>query len=150
MRRLRPLRVVPPNASMTPSTSRQNAQATSSSRMAMRSDPRHGLLGVEPAFGVGRRDAFERAARRLPLGAVGRQLDDLLPLRRRGLQILLAEREHDALVQQRLRVLRIDLQRLLELRERLVGLVACSSSSRRGRCWRRRSSDRARAPARTT
>ena len=67
--------------------------------------------------------SLEAPPRGLPLGAVGRQLDDLLPLGRRRLQVLFAEREHDALVEQRLGVLRVDRERSLELRQRLIGLV---------------------------
>ena len=51
------------------------------------------------AWVSGRGDTFERALRRLSLGAVGRELDDLLPRRLRAREILLAERQHDALVQ---------------------------------------------------
>jgi hypothetical protein len=72
---------------------------------------------------VSRLQAVERALGRLTFGTVGREGDDLLPGLRGALEILLAECPDDTEVQQRLRVLRIDFQRLLELRERLVGLI---------------------------
>ena len=60
-----------------------------------------------PACLVSGRDAFERALGGLPFGAVRRQRHDLLPFRSGGLEIPLAEREDDAFVEQRLRMLGI-------------------------------------------
>jgi hypothetical protein len=57
---------------------------------------------------------------RLRFRRARRELDDLLPCVRGTLQVTLAECQHDAFVEQRLRVLRIDLQRILELLERIV------------------------------
>ena len=93
-----------------------------------------GFVRRRPIGRMRRLQAVERALGRLPFGAVGRELDHLLPGLRRAVEILLAERLHDADVQQRLGVLRIELQRLVELLERLVRLVRCSSSRRRDRC----------------
>ena len=64
-----------------------------------------------------RRDAFERAARRLRFRAARRERNHLLPCRLRTREILLAERQHDPLIQQRLGVPGIELQRLLEDRK---------------------------------
>ena len=64
---------------------------------------------------VRRLQAVERALRGLPFRAVGRELDHLLPGLGRAVEILLAERLHDADVQQRLRVLGIELERAVEL-----------------------------------
>ena len=72
---------------------------------------------------MGGREAFERLPRLPALGAFGRDLDEPAPDLRGTLEILLAERAHDAHVQQRLGVLRIDLQRMLELLDGEVGLV---------------------------
>ena len=57
-------------------------------------------------------------AARPAFGRAGRELHDLLPYLGGALQIALAEREHDAFVEQRLGVLRIDAQREFELLER--------------------------------
>ena len=51
-----------------------------------------------------RRDAFERSARGLPLGAIRRDLDHPLPGRLGTREILPAERQHNPLVQHRLRM----------------------------------------------
>ena len=118
-----------------PSTSRQNARATMTTRTMNSSEPQqHQAPGFLAAAGVRRLQAVERALRRLPFGAVRRDRHHLLPRRVGAVEILLAERLHDADVQQRLGVLRIELERLVELRERLVRLVRCSSSRRRDRC----------------
>ena len=58
-----------------------------------------------------------------PSGLSGASSMHLLPRAVGPGQVLLAERAHDALVQQRLRVLGIDASAIVELRERLVGLV---------------------------
>src|SRR4029453_17666987 len=73
---------------------------------------------------VRRGNPVQGATRGLTFWTVRRQLDDLLPLSRRTFQILFTERQHDALVEQRLRVRGADLQRSLELRQRLIRLVA--------------------------
>ena len=78
--------------------------------------------------------ALERALGGLPFGAFGRNLDHLLPRLLGTVQILLAEGAHDADVQQRLRVLRVDLQRLVELLQRPVRLVRVVVRYRRARC----------------
>src|SRR5580700_10952350 len=67
--------------------------------------------------------AIERTLGGLPFGAVRRQLDHLLPGLDRAVQILLAEGSDDADVQQGLDVIGIELERMLELLERLVRLV---------------------------
>src|SRR5262249_33258362 len=67
--------------------------------------------------------AVERSLRRLRLGAVGGELNDLLPGFLGAGEILFAERFYDPDVQQRLGVLRINLQRVRKLLERLVGLI---------------------------
>ena len=67
--------------------------------------------------------ALERTLGRLSFGTVGCDLRDLLPRLGRALEIPLAVRLDDAEVQQRLGVLRIELQRVLELRQRFVRLV---------------------------
>ena len=111
-----------------PSTTRQNVCAITRNRIASRRNritdwsTRHrtGLLG--------RGNSFEPALRRLRFRTVRRKFDDLLPRLGRAGQILLAERQDDALVQQRLRVVRIDPQRVLELLQRFVGSGSCSSS----------------------
>src|SRR5687768_13391104 len=73
--------------------------------------------------GMRRADPLEPLPGARRLLAVGCDFDDTLPRPRRPLEVLLAPRANDADVQQRLRMLRIDGERFLELRERLVGLV---------------------------
>ena len=68
-------------------------------------------------------DAFEPLLRARRFLAVRRDLDDALPRLRGAFEILLAPGADDADVQQRLRVLGIDRQRLLELLQRAVGLI---------------------------
>src|SRR5688572_26946701 len=103
------------------STSFQKARATKSSRIAMRIQRITGSASRGRALlRVGGRHALEGAPRGLPFGALGRERDDLLPRFRRPGEILLAERHHDALVEQRLRVRRVDLQRVVELLERAI------------------------------
>src|SRR6266851_7473475 len=72
---------------------------------------------------VRRLHAVKRTFGGLSLGSVGRERDDLPPRLGGAVEVLLAECLHDADVQQRLGVLRIDLEGTLELLERLVGLV---------------------------
>ena len=62
-----------------------------------------------PIPGMRRLQAVERPLRRLSFRAVGRDLQHLLPRLCRAVEILLAERLDDADVEQRLRVLRIEL-----------------------------------------
>ena len=52
-----------------------------------------------------------------------RDRNDALPRLGRAREILLAERADDALVEQRLEMRRIELERVVELRERPVGLL---------------------------
>src|SRR3954463_3467741 len=68
-------------------------------------------------------DAVERLACRSGFFAARREVDHLLPRIRGPLEVLLAERTHDADVQHRLCVFRIDREGVLELLERLVGVV---------------------------
>src|SRR5436190_5437916 len=70
-----------------------------------------------------RLQAVERPLGGLRLGRRRREIDDLLPRLGGALQILLAERPHDADVEQRLDVFRIERERFVELRERFVGLI---------------------------
>ena len=56
----------------------------------------------------------------LSLRALRREIDDLLPRLLGAREILLAERPDDALVQQRLRMFRVDFQRFVELLERSI------------------------------
>ena len=72
---------------------------------------------------VGGREAVERLPGLPAFQALRRDLDEPLPDLGGALEILLAECAHDAQVQQRLRVLRIDLQRVLELLDRQIWLV---------------------------
>ena len=58
--------------------------------------------------------AVERTTGRLAFGALGRQLDHLLPLGGRRLQVLFTEGEHDAFVEQRLGMPGVQLQAPLE------------------------------------
>src|SRR5438094_4759762 len=68
-------------------------------------------------------DPIERLARGPGFLRIRRDRDDLVPHLDRAVEILLAHGAYDADVEQRLDVLRVDLQRLLELRERAIGLV---------------------------
>ena len=115
----------PRTPSTMPSTRRQNARATKMARTMKQDEPEHHAPGFcrrrRPGAPTCRLSSARLAA--CPSGTVGRDLHHLLPRLRRAVEILLAERLHDADVQQRLRVLRIELQRVLELRERLVRLV---------------------------
>src|SRR5262245_48517177 len=63
------------------------------------------------------------AACGLPCWARRRDGDHFLPGLRGALQILLTECAHDTKIQQGLRVLRVDLQRFVELCQRTVRLV---------------------------
>ena len=67
--------------------------------------------------------AFERFLRGLSFGTVRCERHDLLPRCRGAVEILLAERLDDAQVEQRLGVLGIDRQRMLELLDRAIRLV---------------------------
>ena len=73
-----------------------------------------------------RAHAVERTLRRLTFWAVGCKLDDLVPCLRGTFEILLAERLDDPDVQERFRMLRIELQRVLELRESSSGANAAA------------------------
>ena len=89
---------------------------------------------ASPGAGVRRAQAVERALGGLPFRAVRRDRDDLLPGLRRAVEILLAERPHDADVQQRLGMLGIELQRAGRTARAPCPAGSCSSSRRRGRC----------------
>src|SRR6266850_6196321 len=101
------------------STMRQKMRETMMKRMRRRtkraiSRPRRlslpgaGGAGTATCAGVRRLQTVEGAFGGLTFRTLRRELDHLLPRVRRALQILLAERFHDAEIQQRLRVLRID------------------------------------------
>ena len=92
----------------------------------MATPPPGGFAAGAPAA-CARADAFEPLLGRARLRTVGRDVDDALPRLGGAFEILLAPRAHDPDVEQRLRMLRIDRQRPLELLQRPVGLVRCSS-----------------------
>ena len=66
---------------------------------------------------------FETLLGALAFLAVGRERDDPLPGLFSAAKIPLSEREHDALVEERLYVSRVQAQRYVELRERAIDLV---------------------------
>src|SRR5688500_17300373 len=101
---------------MTASITFQNMRATMIRRMAMRIQRTTGLASQSGSrcaalLLVRGGDAFERAPGRLTLRTVRRDVDDLLPRRRRRVQVLLAESHHDPLVEERLGMARIKLER---------------------------------------
>ena len=67
--------------------------------------------------------AVERLPGALSLGRVRRVIDDTLPGLRGAVEIVLAERPHDAEIEQGLGVARIDGERAIELLERAIRLV---------------------------
>src|SRR4051794_20546568 len=93
-----------------PWTSRQTARTTkaTSSRTTNRRtmSPSRAAAGAEVL--VRGAHAVERLLCGARLLGVGRDPENLLPGRRRAVQVLLAERAHDALVEERLGVARVD------------------------------------------
>ena len=83
------------------------------------SDPA-GLAGP-PRSGCAQRTPSSACRAARASWRAGRDLEHLLPRLGGALEILLAERAHDADVQQRLGVRRIDRERSVELRERPSG-----------------------------
>src|SRR5579872_3101748 len=107
-----------------PPTRRHSAPATSMYSRGNSSSSMSGPWGRRGARRwVGGSNGVERALRRLTLRAVGRDLHHLLPRLQRAVEILLAKGFHDAHVEQRLHVFRIERQRMLELFERLIRLI---------------------------
>ena len=96
-------------------------------RIMRRRSPAAWRAGAPPAgaarLGMRRTHRLDHPLGGAALGALGRDVHDLLPDRRGAGQILLPEGAHDADVQHGLGVLRLDLQRALELRQRPIGLV---------------------------
>src|SRR5262249_44416304 len=80
-------------------------------------------LGCGWAAGVRRAQAVERTLGGVGFGRARRDLDQLIPRFFSGGEILLAESSNDTKVQQSLRVLRVNLQRMRELLDRFVRLV---------------------------
>ena len=121
----------PLTPSTMPSTSRQNARATKMIRTMKSTSAaasRTGLLCAD-AGGCAERQAVERALRRLAFRAVGRDLRR--PAARPASapsRSCLPNALHDADVQQRLGVLGIELQRVIELRRAPCPAGSCSSS----------------------
>src|SRR4051794_35795382 len=129
----RPDRRVPVAPSTIPSKRRQIDRSTKSARtknsrnrtsMTCRSVcARRCRLARAAESRMGGLHRVERTLGGLSFRTVRCELHDALPGLVGGAQILFGEREHDPLIQHRLGMLGIDLQRALKLRERLVRLI---------------------------
>src|SRR5918995_511973 len=101
--------------------STMSARNASSALFISRANPNPARRSLHVS--VGRRKTVERLPSLATFWAFGRDFDEPAPDFGGALQILFAERANDTHVQQRLRMLRIYAQRMLELLDSQVGLI---------------------------